>query len=879
MRWLRGFFARLAGWRGREAREREFTAEMESHFQMHVDDNVRSGMTPADARRAAALRFGSLDSAKEEVRDRWTLAWLEHARQDVTYALRGLRRNPGFGATAVLSLALGSGAAIAIFTVADGLLLRPLPYREPGRLVMVWEHNTRAGRTMRNVIAPANFRDWKQQNTVFESMAAFADGRAVLDAGGGPEELSMQYVTFDLLPMTGVQPYRGRLFSREEDLPNTPDVIILSYRAWQSRFGGSDSAIGRTVQVAGRPATIIGVMPPGFYFRNRETDLWTTIGLDPARDYRKAAGRSLLCIARLKPGVTLSAAQSEMTAIAAGLEKAYPDFDTHWTVNLESLRDSMVYEVKTSMFVLLGAVALLLAVACANVANLLLARYTARQREMSVRFAIGAGRWRVIRQMITESLVLGAAGGLLGLVIARAGVAGLLALAPADLTRSAEVAMDLRIVAFAMALSVLTGLFFGMAPAIQAVRTDILSGLREGTRGSGGGHGLRNALVAAEVALSIVLLAGAGLLFRTLAGLQSVDPGLHAGGVLTFRLSLPNALYRDPAHRLDAFERVLQRLQGLSGVRSASAINYLPFQGMASATRIVLGGKPPARVGEEPTSTVRTVMPGYFATMGIPIRLGRDFDQRDNRVDAPYRFIVNETFVRRYLAGEEPLHRAVSVNMQQENPFGEIVGVVGDVKEGSLDHEPTATIYYNQAHMGAGTMIFVLRTSGDPLQLAAPVRAAIREMGIAPAANVTPMEAVVRETFARQRFSAVLLIGFSAIGLVLAGIGIYGVLAYSVAERTREIGIRMALGADAPRVIGMVAVSGARVVAVGTALGLGGAYLTTGMLRSILFGVDPHDAVTFVAVPLLLGAVAMAAACLPARRASKVDPAVALRAQ
>jgi putative ABC transport system permease protein len=879
MRWLRGVLARLHGWQGREARERDLQAELDAHFQMHVDDNLRAGMEPAAARRAAALRFGSVDAAKEAVRSRWTLEFLEHARQDADYAMRGLRWNPGFGITAVLSLALGTGAAIAIFTVADGLLLRPLPVRDPDRMIMVWEHNTRVGRTPRNVIAPANFLDWQKQNTVFQSMAAFADGRRVLDDGKQVDEVGVQFVTFDLLPMTGVQPWRGRLFTREEDLPGAPDVVILTYAIWQSRFAGSDAAVGRKVQINGRPATIVGVMPPGFYFRNRETDLWTTIGLDPARDYRKTSGRSLNCVARLKPGVSLRAAQAEMTAIAARLEQAYPEFDKNWTVNLETLRDSMVHQVKTSVYVLLGAVGLLLAVACANVANLLLARHTARRREMAVRSAIGAGQWRVVRQMITESLVLGAAGGLLGLGLARVGVAGLLALAPRDLTQSAAVAIDLRVVMFALGLSLFTGLLFGMAPAVSAARSDLISGLREGTRGSGGGHGFRNVLVAAEVALSIVLLAGAGLLFRTLAALQSVNPGLDSSNVLTFRVSLPNARYREPAQRSQFFERALDRLRALPGVRAASSINYLPFKGMASGTGIHIGGRPPDRPGERSIATIRTVMPGYFSAIGIPLLQGRDFDQRDNTVAAPYRFIVNETFARRYLAGENPLSKSVMAHMQDENPYGQIIGVVGDVKEGSVDHEPTPTVYYNQAHMDAGMMVFVLRVHGDPMALAGPARGVIRDLdSTQPVADIAPMQTVVRETFARQRFSAILLIGFSVIAVVLAAIGIYGVLAYSVAERTREIGIRMALGADAARVIGMVASAGARVVAMGTAAGMAGAFLLTGLLKSMLFGVEPHDAVTFVAVPCVLGLVAMIAAYLPARRASQVAPADALRA-
>ena len=559
--------------------------------------------------------------------------------------------------------------------------------------------------------------------------------------------------------------------------------------------------------------------------------------------------------------------------------RTIPTSTRHWTVNVEPLRDSMVREVKTSMYVLLGAVALLMAVACANVANLLLARHTARRREMAVRAAIGAGRWRVVRQTITESLVLGAAGGLLGLAVARAAIAGLLALAPRDLTQTAEVTIDVSVVIFSFGLSLLTGVLFGLAPAVSAARTDVLAGLREGSRGSAGGHRTRNLLVAGEVALSIMLLAGAGLLFRTLAGLQSVNPGLDPSRMLTFRVSLPNARYRDPAKRLQFFESALGRLGALPGVRSASAINFLPFQGMAAATSVRIAGRPPAPPGEELVATIRTVMPGYFRTMGIPILQGRDFDQRDLSADAPHRFLISQTFARSYLAGEDPLRKSLSAAMQRENPFGEIIGVVGDVKEGALDREPRPTVYYNEARMGSGSMIFVLRAQQDPLSLAAPSRRVIQDLDASqPVADVESMEEIVRETFARQRFSAVLLIGFSTIALLLAAIGIYGVLAYSVAERTREIGIRMTLGADARRVITMVAASGVPVVALGTAAGMAGAFLLTGLLQTMLFGVGSHDTATFIAVPCLLALVAMAAAWLPARRASRVAPADALRA-
>jgi putative ABC transport system permease protein len=569
-----------------------------------------------------------------------------------------------------------------------------------------------------------------------------------------------------------------------------------------------------------------------------------------------------------------------MSAIADRLARQYPEFDRYWTVNLEPLRDSLIRDVKTSLLVLLGAVALLLAVACANVANLLLARHTARRREIAVRAAIGAGKGRVIRQLLTESLVLGVTGGLLGLAFARAAVSGLTALAPRSLTATAEIAIDLRIVAFAFALSLATGLLFGLAPAVSLFRTDLVTGLREGARGATSHHGLRNALVAAEVALSIVLLAGAGLLFRTLLGLQSTDPGLDPARVLTFRVSIPGAKYRQPVERLQFFTRALGSLRAIPGVASASAINTLPFQGLPSATSISIAGRPPAAAGEMLTSTIRTVMPGYFQTVGIHILQGRDFDMRDNAADAPYRFIVNQTFARRFLAGQDPLAQSVSARMQDKNPYGQIIGVVGDVREGALDREPTPTIYYNQGHMPSTSMVFVLRTPLDPVVLADSARRVIRDLDPAqPVADVIPMDQIIGETYARQRFSATLLTGFSLVALLLAAAGIYGVLAYSVTERTREIGVRMALGADAGRVIGMILASGAKVVAAGSVAGLGAAYLLTRTLKSMLYGVDVHDAATFLTVPAVIAAAALVAAWLPARRAARIAPAQALRAE
>jgi len=785
----------------------------------------------------------------------------------------------GFTATAILSLVLGIGASLAIFTVADNLLLRPLPYRNADRLVMVWEKNLRREKADHNVVAPGNFLDWRKQNDVFETMAGLYDTRAVLTVGQRSEELGKQYVTADLLPMLGVKPLRGRFFSAEEDRPGAEHVQIISYRVWQSWFGGDEGVIGRTVQMDAAPARIIGVMPQGFYLRSRDVDVWEPFGLDPARDYRKTSGRYMLCMARLKPGVSVATAQAHMAGLAKRYEAEYPKFDTAWSVNVEPLRDSMVRDVKTSLLVLLGAVGLLLAVACANVANLLLARHSARRRELAVRMSLGAARGRLIRQLLTESVLLGLAGGVAGVLFAKAAVTGLIAIAPADLTRSIAVAFDLRIVAFAFGLSILTGLLFGVAPAFTSARRDLGAGLLEGGRSNIGGAGrLRAVLVGAEVALSVMLLVGGMLLFRSFVGLQDVKPGLDPANVLTFRVTIPEAKYKHDACSTRFFRRAVEKLQEMPGVRAASAVSYLPFDGLAAGTWVHIAGHPPARPGEEIGATVRTVMPGYFHTMGIPLRAGRDFTAADNDAAAPLRFVVNEKFVQRYLAGEQPIGKGISVDMDRVNPFGEIVGVVGDVKEGALDQEPAPTAYYVHAKLAYNAMTFVVRTSGSPLGLVEAARRAIQSLDAAqPIADVRTMDEVIAQTFSRQRFSALLLSGFSMASLLLAGIGIYGVLAYSVTERTREIGVRTALGAMPRQIVTTIVGRGARLVTAGTAAGIVGAFGLSGLLKGLLFGVGPRDLATYVAVPLVLAVVALLAAWIPARRAARMDPMQALR--
>lgn len=859
-------------------RDRETDEELRFHLEMAEEDALRRGQSV----REAHLRTGSVTQAAEAVHDQRTLGWLMALVtiwQDIRYALRGLLNNRGFSATAILSLVLGIGASLAIFTVTDNLLLRSLPYGDSSALVMVWERSMRQAGEDHNVVSPGNYFDWKRQNDVFESMAGFRAGSSVLTVGSRSEQLGKQLVTADLFPLLGVQPVRGRLFTAEDDTPGVNSALIISYRLWQSWFGGDEGIIGRKVQVNSTLRTIIGVMPAGFYLLDRDTDLWDTLGLD-GRDYRKSQGRWMLCLARLKPGITREVAQAHMIALAQRLESAYPLFNKNWSVNVEPLRDSMVRQVKASLLILMGAVGLLLAVACANVANLLLARCAARSRELAVRMSLGAGRARVIRQLLTESVLLGLMGGAGGVLAANWAVKGIVALAPADLTRGAQVSFDLRIVLFSVGLSLSTGILFGIAPALAASRGQLADGLREGGRWNvGGASRLRALFVGGEVTLSVMLLIGGMLLFRSFVGLQMVSPGLDPSGVLTFRVSLPAARYQE-ASRSRFFSRALEQIERLPGVEATSAVSYLPFGGDAAATWVGIAGRPAPRPGEELVGIIRTVMPGYFRAMRIPLEKGRDFTAADNDSGAPYRFIVNETFVERYLKGEQPLGKQIKALMVMDgsNPFGEIIGVVGDVKEGSVDKEPMPTVYYIYNHLSYAAMTIVVRTAGDPMALAGPVRGIIQGLDPAqPIANVRTMQTIVGETFSRQRFCALLLSVFSIASLLLAGIGIYGLLSYSVTERTREIGLRVALGAQPAQIIGMIVGGGARLVATGTAAGIAGALSLSGLLKGLLFGVGPRDIATYVAVPVLLGVVALIASYLPARRAANLEPVSALR--
>lgn len=892
MRTLRRWRGKIVDWMRRGRREQELAAELEAHIELEAADHRRAGLSPEEARRRALIKLGGLESTREAMRDVWSLRGIDTIAQDVRYAVRSLRRAPVFTSAAVVSLALGLGAGVAIFSVADNLLIRPLPYPDAHQLVMLWETTREgAGSPRRGLgsISPGNYFDWQAQSTdIFDTLAGFREGQgraSVLVVGTRVEELRKQLVTANLLPMLGVQPVRGRLFTPEEDRPGVIGPLIVSYRVWQSWFGGDPEIAGRTVQLNGGPRTIVGVLPAGFFFRDREVDLWEPLGLNPSYDYRNREGRWMLCLGRLKPGVTIAQAQARMTAIAAQLEITQPKFNRDMTVGVESFRDWPLREVRWPLLILLGAVGLLLAVSCANVAGLLLARCDGRRRELAVRASLGAGRGRVVRLLLIESLVLGLVSAAVALVLARGIVAALIALAPKALLAGtgAQIGIDWRIVMFGLGVSFITSMLFGLAPALTATGHQLANPMREDTRTTTGGRGgVRAWLVTAEIAVTVVLLVGAVLFFRTLTGIQALNPGLDPSNVLAVRVTLPFATYKEVPRRTQFYARAIADIEQLPGVRAVSAIGDVPFTGGSPASYVNFEGQPSLTTFNDFSRIVvmRSVMPGYFRTMRIPLRSGREFAAEDNAPTAPMRFVVSEAFVRKFIdEGREALGTRLQALMNPVNPFGEIIGVVGDVREATLDKPPVPTLYYVYDKWAFPYMNLVIRADGDPLALADPIRRIVTRLDPAqPIANVTVLEDAIADTVARQRFSAALLSAFSLLSLLLACVGIYGVLAYSVSQRTREIGVRMALGARPGRILRLIVHTGARMILIGLAVGLAGALAVSRLIESLLFGVGPRDLTTFIVVALILAAVALIAATLPAIRAARLDPTRALRA-
>ena len=800
---------------------------------------------------------------------------MESFLHDVRYDFRMLRKSPAFTFVAIITLALGIGANTAIFSVVNAVLLRPLPYSDPGRLVVLRE--TKLPQFPEFSVSPGNFLDWQKQNTVFEQVAAVQDTSYNLVGNSDPERIRGARVTSNLFETLGVKPMIGRRFLPEEDETGRGGVVVLSQGLWQRHFGASPSILNTDLTLSGKRYTVVGVMPASFQYPDPRVDLWAPMAFE-AEERLSHGAHYLDCIGRLKTGASLQLARAEMSTIAGRLAQQYARTNVGWDVRVSPMLEYLIADIKPALLVLQGAVGLVLLIACANVANLQLARASARQKEVAIRSALGAGRWRMTRQLLTENLLLALIGAALGLVLAWTGLQTLLALAPAGLPRINDVTIDGPALSFTLTISLLTGILFGLAPALHAARNQLNETLKEGGRSSGGGEGthrIRAFLVVAEVALALVLLAGAGLLMKSFLRLQEVDPGFKMKDALVVSIKLPAVKYREDTQREQFFMGLIQKLQTLPRVQSVGATHVLPFD-----EDYILGfsiqGRPPYRPGEQPSTNYYSVSPDYFKAMGIPLVRGRTFTARDSR-GAPRVAVINEMMARRHFPNEDPIGKKIHVTNGPET-FREIVGIVGDVKHYGMDSETTVQTYEPFRQVPPSYMEVVIRYSGDP----APLGAAVREQVLSvdreqPVASIRRLDQIVHDSMVRRRFSMVLLAIFASVALVLAAVGIYGVMAYSVTQRTRELGIRLALGARQADVFRLVVLQGMALALMGLLTGLAGALALTRVISSLLFRVQATDPAVFAAIALLLGSVALLASYIPARRAMRVDPMVVLR--
>lgn len=796
---------------------------------------------------------------------------------DLRYGVRMLAKNPGFTTVAVLALALGIGANTAVFSVVNAVLLRPLPLTEPDRLVWMWGDGIRQQGNGRGSISPPDFLDFREQNQSFERLAAFQNSPFNLTGAGEPERVNGVRVSAGFFETLGVRPMHGRTFVTEEEQDGRGQVAVIGYGLWQRRFGGDPSLVGKTISLNGNSFTVIGILPLGFQFPRDEVELWApiTFRVQPTSVRRF---HFLRPIARLKPGVSLAQAQAEINAITVRLEQQYPDSNTNYGARLVLLPEQIVGDLRPTLWMLVAAVAFVLLIACANVANLLLARAATRQKEIAIRSALGAGRWRVVRQLLTESVALGLGGGLLGFLIAWWGVKLLVALGPSNIPRLREVTVDGRVLGFTLAVSLLTGMLFGLVPALQASRSGLGETLKEGSRGSTGlsGRLVRGALVVSEIALALVLLVGAGLMLKSFLRLTQIDPGFQAVNTLTMQIGLTQARYADAPPRAAFFQQLLPRLAALPGVRHTGAVSQLPMSGQNNDTWFTVEGRPAVSAGDRLGANQRVVSPDYFRALGIPLIKGRYFTERDTTT-APNAIIISQTFASQVFPNEDPIGKRLTVDFGQ--PWtGEIVGIVGAIRHAGLSIEPWREMYFPHAQTPVGGMNLVVRAAGDPTILASAIKSEVQALDKdLPLYNVRTMETVVSDTVAQPRFRALLLGIFAAVALILAAVGIYGVMSYYVTQRTHEIGIRMALGAQRRDVLRLVVGQGMVLAVSGVGIGLAAAFALTRWIATLLYQVRATDPMTFAVISLLLAFVALLACYLPARRATKVDPMVALR--
>ena len=803
---------------------------------------------------------------------------------DIRFGARMLWKSPMMTVIALLALTLGIGANTAIFSVVNAVLLRTFPYSNPEQIVLVWEKR-QGGRTSQNVINLGNFADWKQQNQVFTDMAMFFDRSFNITSDGEPEEVPMQFAGTNLFSVLGANAALGRTFVAEDDREGQPRVAVISYGLWQRRFGGDTNIIGRKITLNEQPTTIVGVMPAEFGWHIRRgtqatkpADIW--IPMQITNELMMRRGRFALSVARLKPGVTIEQAQREMDTIGARLAQQYPDFNTNWGVNVVPLRTQVTGEIKRPLLMLLGAVGFVLLIACANVANLLLARASARRKEIAVRTGLGASRWRIARQLLTESVMLSVVGGALGVLLALWGTKALVALSPPALIDLKRVSVNVPVLLFTLGLSVITGIVFGLVPSLEATRFNLHNSLKEGGKnvgGSSGGHRVRSLFVVTQVALALVLLVGAGLLVKSLNRLQAVAPGFNPENLLTVRVSLPLAKYQEDEKCIAFFKQAVERMKAIPGVEAAGIVNTAPFTGLYPGTNLDIEGQPPLPPGQELGTGVYVTDRNYFETMQIPLKKGRLYNEQE-MTEMRHVVVVNEEFVRKNLKGENPLGKRIIVWMKDEPPATEIIGVVGDSKHVGLDVGVEPMVYWPHPELVYSGMTFMLRTKGDANAVASAARNVIHSLDPQqPVGEVSTMEQLLSTSVARSRFSAWLLTVFSLVALAMSMVGIYGVMSYSVLQRTHEIGVRMALGAQRFDVLKLVVKKGIVLGLVGVAVGLAASFGLTRLISTLLFEVTATDSATFAAVSVGLFLVTLIACYVPARRATRVDPLKALR--
>jgi len=883
MRRLRALFLRIGGLFGRERRERELADEIASHLALHIEENLRRGMSGEEARRQALIKLGGVEMTKEIYREQRGLPMLETLLQDLRFALRMLWKNRGFTIVAVLVMALGIGANTAMFSVVNAVLLRPLAYNDPDRIVTLaslWLQDGHHG-----TVSSPDFHDWHDQSTAFEAMAYYRDWEMAATAGTSAEYARATRVTAEFFRVFHVQPIVGREFVLEESKPGGTGAVIISSAYAASHFGGSSNALGHTVRMAGQTLDIVGVMPPAFGFPNR-TDIWYPANsFEPETPSR--SGHNHLVIARLKDGVTLEQAQSQMTAIGARLSEKYPNSNEGKNVAVTRVRDEMVGHFRLTLWMMLAAVGVVLLIACANLANMLLAKAVARTREIAIRAAIGASRRRIVRQLATESVVLALFAGALGVLLALWGSRLLVTLAPGDVPRLSEVGIDSHVLLFALGASLAASLLFGLAPALQALRVDLNKSLKQNSARAGGGgvaDRMRSVLVVAEIALSVVLLAGAGLLIKSFIALQNVSLGFRPEKILVMSVSVPlrRAFSTAPAdvenasHAMQFYTDLLAEVATMPGVLNDGATMAAP-PNTASNGGYWIDFLPKGLNVSAPQAIFSVVAPGTFATLGVPLKAGRDFGDGDV-YHAPFTAIINEALAKAAFPGRDPIGHSIYCGLDSMNPM-RIVGVVADIRQDGPARPPQPEIYmpYQQHPEPASDLSVLVRTSSDPTALAGALREKVTKLSADVPVKFTTIEASLTENVAAPRFRTLLLGIFAALAVCLAMAGVYGVMSYVVGQRANEIGLRVALGASPSDVLRMVLRQSLTLTGIGIVLGLAGAAAVTQLLTSMLFNVKATDPLTYLGVVVLLLAVALLASYVPARRAMQVDPMVALR--